>query len=84
MKTNNESKAIARAIHGWLTSYLPESRNFSRNTVKAYKDGITLYATFLQNVKSVSPENLSGACFSKGDSHLRRWRNTAVGTKSES
>jgi len=71
MKTNNESKAIARAIHGWLTSYLPESRNFSRNTVKAYKDGITLYATFLQNVKSVSPENLSGACFSKDN--INEW-----------
>jgi len=65
MKTQSESIIIATAIHDWLGSYLPDVRANSTNTLKAYREALTLYVRFLKVEKSVMPNTLSPGCFSR-------------------
>ena len=65
MKTQSESIIIATAIHDWLGSYLPDVRANSTNTLKAYREALTLYVRFLEDEKSVKPNTLSPDCFSR-------------------
>jgi len=65
MKTQSESIIIATAIHDWLGSYLPDVRANSTNTLKAYREALTLYVRFLEVEKSVKPNILSPGCFSR-------------------
>ena len=71
MKTQSESIIIATAIHDWISSYLPDVRANSTNTLKAYREAITLYVRFLEDEKSVKPNNLSSGCFSR--SYIQAW-----------
>jgi integrase/recombinase XerD len=71
MKTQSESIIIATAIHDWLGSYLPDVRANSTNTLKAYREALTLYVRFLEDEKSVKPINLSSGCFSR--SYIQSW-----------
>lgn len=71
MKTQSESTIIATAIHDWLGSYLPVVRANSTNTLKAYREALTLYIRFLEDEKSVKPTNLSPDCFSR--SYIQAW-----------
>jgi len=71
MKTQSESIIIAKAIHDWLGSYLPDMRANSTNTLKAYREALTLYIRFLEDEKSVKPNNLSSGCFSR--SYIQAW-----------
>ena len=64
MKTQSESIIIATAIHDWIGSYLPDVRENSTNTLKAYREALTLYVRFLEDEKSVKSYNLSSGCFS--------------------
>lgn len=64
MKTLTEPILIATAIHDWLGSYLPDLRANSANTIKAYREALALYVRFLEDEKSVKPNNLSSGCFS--------------------
>lgn len=71
MKTQSESIIIATAIHDWIGSYLPDVRANSTNTLKAYREALTLYVRFLEDEKSVKPNNLSSSCFSR--SYIQDW-----------
>ncbi len=71
MKTQSESIIIATAIHDWLGSYLPDVRANSTNTLKAYREALTLYVRFLEDEKSVKSYNLSSGCFSR--SYIQAW-----------
>ena len=71
MKTQSESIIIATAIHDWISSYLPDVRANSTNTLKAYREALTLYVRFLEDEKSVKPNNLSSGCFSR--SYIQAW-----------
>lgn len=71
MKTQSESIIIATAIHDWISSYLPDVRANSTNTLKAYREALTLYFRFLEDEKSVKPHNLSSGCFS--NSYIQAW-----------
>ncbi len=65
MKSQSESIIIATAIHDWLGSFLPHLRANSTNTLKAYREALTLFVRFLEDEKSVKPNNLSSGCFSR-------------------
>ena len=71
MKTQSESVIIATAIHDWLGSYLPDVRANSTNTLKAYREALTLYVRFLEDEKSVKPNSLSPDCFSRP--YIQAW-----------
>lgn len=72
MKTQTEPVIIATAIHDWLGSYLPDVRaNSTTNTLKTYREALTLYVRFLEDEKSVKPNNLSSGCFSR--SYIQAW-----------
>jgi len=44
-----DAEAMTRAIHGFLCSYAPRFLTSSENTLKAYRDALTLYFEFLQS-----------------------------------
>lgn len=79
MKTKDKqrrqvSRDIAALMYEWHTSYVPSIRSCSPHTVKAYKTSLTLYATYLMEVCSVTPYDLCAENFSvKTIENWRRW-----------
>jgi len=64
MKKLTESIIIAKAMREWENVYLPDIRTLSPHTLRAYHNAITLYVTFLKDIKSTDCDNLSGNSFS--------------------
>jgi len=71
MKNITESLTIARAMREWENVYLPELRALSPHTRRSYHEAITLFATFIKDVKSISADNLSGDSFSS--IYIQEW-----------
>lgn len=63
-KNNDLSEVIARAISEWFTTYLPDVRNASSHTIKAYHDALELFVTFLEEEKHITPDSLFEKSFS--------------------
>lgn len=71
---HRDKRELARLIYEWHTSHLPSLRSCSPHTVRAYRTSLTLYATYLMEVHSITPYNLSSECFSvKTVEEWRRW-----------
>lgn len=49
---------FAMILSKYLTDYLPIQKNLSRNTVLSYRNTFTLFLTFMDQNKSVSPEKM--------------------------
>jgi len=64
MKATNESIVLARHINVFLNEYTPSQKARSAHTLKAYNDTLSLYIGFLETVKGIHPNNLTGRCFS--------------------
>ena len=53
-------------VRSFLTVYLPRSRCYSPNTVKAYRDTINLFRSFLQEQKNIPFTRISFRVRPKG------------------
>lgn len=69
-----ENRELAKLIYEWHKSYVPSIRSCSPHTVKAYRISLTMYATYLSEVHSVTPYTLCAESFSvKMIESWRRW-----------
>lgn len=46
---------LARYLTEYLTSYLPDTRGLSTNTIASRRDTFTLFFSFLRDEKKISP-----------------------------
>jgi len=64
-KANKESVALAKHIHTFLSVYAPSQKTQSEHTLKSYEYAISLYISFLETEKKISPEKLCGENFDR-------------------
>ena len=64
-KVKAEAEEISRFIHDFLTEYAPTRKTSSGHTLRSYETALTLFIGFLEEVKSITSENLSSACFER-------------------
>lgn len=50
---------LARYLTGYLTSYLPNTRGLSTNTIASRRDTFTLFFSFLRDEKKISPSKVN-------------------------
>jgi len=70
-KASKESCKIARHINDWLTEYVPSQKVCSNHTLKSYHYALSLYISFLDTEKDITPSNLRSDCF--GRSYIEEW-----------
>jgi len=70
-KPTSESLEIAKYIHSFITDYAPTHKTNSENTLKSYRNALTLYLTFLEKEMHITPSNLSMDCFSL--EYIEKW-----------
>ena len=63
-KPTAESMEIAKHIHGFITEYAPVHLTTSGHTLKNYRASLSLYLTFLQEERGITPPMLGIGCFS--------------------
>lgn len=51
--TNNSATDFACLVTSFLTDYLPLQRNYSRNTIRSYRDTLKLFVLFLTESKDI-------------------------------
>lgn len=56
--SKKQKKDFARHITNFLSEYLPHERNFSPNTITAYRDTFILFIDFMKTVNSKPVQNL--------------------------
>ena len=49
---------LAGLLQAFLVEYLPMHRNLSQNTIKSYRDSISLLLRYCRDQKGVAPERL--------------------------
>jgi len=64
-KANKESIAIAKHINVFLSVYVPSQKSRSEHTLKSYEYALSLYISFLETKKKVSPEMLCSVHFER-------------------
>lgn len=65
MKKSNDAAKISRYMSEFLYDYAPNFLTPSTNTIKSYKDTLTLYVKFLESI-GVTPNSLDKKHFEKG------------------
>jgi site-specific recombinase XerD len=70
MKKSNEAVRISRYISEFLKDYAPNFLTHSDNTLRSYKDALTLYILFLEYEK-ISPGDLNRHCFERN--YIEKW-----------
>ncbi|HUT63172.1 MAG TPA: site-specific integrase, partial [Anaerolineae bacterium] len=60
-----ETTDFAKSLSAFLTKYLAGERNYSINTVLAYKDTFVQFITFMKEQKNVAVQKLSLECITK-------------------
>lgn len=63
-KPTAESLAIAKHIYTFINEYAPVHKTTSIHTLKNYQISLSLYLTFLEKVKNITPSRLNIECFS--------------------
>lgn len=71
MKNYTESITIANAFREWCYTHLPRSREMSIHSQRAYKDALSLYVTYLNDVVKIKAESLSINSFTA--SKIENW-----------
>lgn len=64
-KAQSEAIEIAKYISGFLNDYAPVHMTGSSHTLKSYETAVSLYLTFLEEEKSVTPNSLCWGNFSR-------------------
>ena len=70
-KPTSESLEIAKYIHTFIADYAPTHKTNSGNTLKSYRNALTLYLTFLEKEMHITPSNLCIDCFSL--EYIEKW-----------
>lgn len=70
MKVKNESKIIARLIQTWLRDYVPSVKGCGYNTIRSYENALASYASFIEDVLNICPNNIDFQCFSRSNIEL--------------
>ena len=70
-KPTSESLEIAKYIHTFIADYAPTHKTNSGNTLKSYRNALTLYLTFLEKEMHITPSNLCMDCFSL--EYIEKW-----------
>lgn len=65
MRATNESVILSRHINVFFNEYVLLYKTRSASTLKSYHDAMSLYLGFLESIKGIYPEKLSGGCFSR-------------------
>lgn len=63
-KPKTESLEMARYIYAFLTEYAPVHKTDSEHTLKNYQTSLTLYLSFLEKEKNITPSCFGINCFS--------------------
>ena len=63
-RSSNEAVKFARYISDFLYDYAPNMLTNSEHTLKAYKNALTLYVTFLES-EGITPSEFSKTCFER-------------------
>ena len=64
-KANNDSIVLARHIHTFLSEYAPSQKSQSEHTLRSYEYAVSLYVSFLEKEKRISPERFCGSNFDR-------------------
>lgn len=64
-KAMNEALSVSRCISDFFNVFVPRNKTNSMNTVKSYKNAVSLYIGFLELEKKVTPEKFCWDCFRK-------------------
>ena len=72
MKTNNnikkcitqQAERLARYTHDWINNYIPSLKTNSGHTERSYRLSLSLFATFLESTKGITPYSLTTECYS--------------------
>jgi site-specific recombinase XerD len=59
-----QAKCLSHYTHDWINIYVPSLKTGSGHTERSYRLSLSLYATFLESTKGITPFNLSIDCFS--------------------
>lgn len=71
MRNYTESIAIASAFREWCHTYLPENREMSVHSQRAYNEALSLYVAYLNDVVKITVDALNVNCFSA--STIENW-----------
>lgn len=63
-KPTGESLKMAKYIHTFITDYAPVHKTTSEHTLKIYRTSLTLYLTYLEKERNITPSKLGIECFS--------------------
>ena len=61
---NGESLELAKYIFSFLNDYAPRQKTSSPHTLKSYSTALSMYVSFLEDVKEIRPNTLNAQCFS--------------------
>jgi site-specific recombinase XerD len=72
MKKSTEAACkIARHIGQWLNEYAPSQQSSSTHTIKSYAHALSLYISFLEVEKKITPSDLRPECFCRA--YIEEW-----------
>ena len=60
-----ETTDFAKYISAFLTKYLAGERNYSPNTILAYRDAFIQFITFMKELKKIEVQRLTLECITK-------------------
>jgi len=86
--SNQPDNSFFRLVRSFLTVYLPKSRCYSPNTVKAYRDTINLFREFLQKERDIPFTKINFAMINHALvydflGYLQSKRNCSVSTRNQ-
>ena len=61
-----ETTDFAKYLSAFLTRYPAGERNYSPNTILAYKDTFVLFVSFMKERKNIEVQKLALECITKG------------------
>jgi len=60
-----ETTDFAKYLSAFLTKYLAGERNYSENTISAYKDTFIQFISFMKDIKNIEVQKLTLGCITK-------------------
>lgn len=61
----DQALIIAKRLQGWLNIHIPRILAASPHSLRNYKTSVKLYITYLEETKSITPNNFDADCFSR-------------------
>lgn len=65
MKIDPQALEISKYISSFMLDYAPTHLTSSKNTLRSYETALSLYITYLEDIRQISPTGFTAKCFER-------------------